>query len=132
MKTSLFPGWKRKAGSAQHRVEVGEMTVHVRDGGNPSTVAVAGRVTVDTSPHLRFVLLGLIRRRSAATLVVDTTAVSYVDMSGIATFLEALKSAHERSVKLCLTGMSGQAKALSEIAQLDRIFHAWGAEVEFR
>jgi nicotinate-nucleotide pyrophosphorylase len=53
-------------------------------------------------------------------------------MSGIATLLEALKAARERSVKLRLTGMSGQARTLAEIAQLDTIFRAWGSEVEFR
>jgi anti-anti-sigma regulatory factor len=58
--------------------------------------------------------------------------MSYLDMSGIATLLEALKAAHEHSLKLRLAGMSGQARALAEIAQLDTIYSAWGAEVEFR
>ena len=65
-------------------------------------------------------------------MVIDLSAVSYLDMSGIATLLEALKAAHERSVKLRLAGMSGQARALAEIAQLDTIYRAWGSEVEFR
>ena len=65
-------------------------------------------------------------------MVIDFSAVSYLDMSGIATLLEALKAARERSVKLRLTGMSGQARTLAEIAQLDTIFRAWGSEVEFR
>jgi len=53
-------------------------------------------------------------------------------MSGLATLLEALKAAREGSAKLRLAGMSGQARALAEIAQLDTIYRAWGAEVEFR
>jgi anti-anti-sigma regulatory factor len=52
-------------------------------------------------------------------------------MSGIATLLETLKAARERSVKLRLTGMRGQARTLAEIAQLDTIYRAWGSEVEF-
>ena len=110
----------------------GEITVDVVPGSNQLTVAIAGRTTVDTSPDLRSVLLGLLRRGAAPVLVIDMSALSYLDMSGIATLLEALKAARERSVKLRLAGMSGQVKALAEIAQLDTIYRAWGSEVEFR
>jgi anti-sigma B factor antagonist len=89
-------------------------------------------VTVDSSPYLRSALLKLLRRDKATLVVIDFSAVSYVDMSGIATLLEALKAARERSVKLSLTGMNGQSRTLAEIAQLDAIFRAWGSEVEFR
>jgi anti-anti-sigma factor len=65
-------------------------------------------------------------------VVIDFSAVSYLDMAGIATLLEALKAARERSVKLRLTGISGQVRTLAEVAQLDTIYHAWGSEVEFR
>jgi anti-sigma B factor antagonist len=65
-------------------------------------------------------------------VVIDVSALSYLDMSGIATLLEALKAARERSVNLRLAGMSGQVRALAEIAQLDTIYRAWGSEVESR
>ena len=65
-------------------------------------------------------------------MVIDLSALSYLDMAGIATLLEALKAARESSVKLRLTGIGGQARTLAEVAQLDTIFHAWGSEVEFR
>jgi anti-sigma B factor antagonist len=64
-------------------------------------------------------------------VVIDASALSYLDMSGIATLLEALKAARERSVKLRLTGICGQVRRLAEIAQLDTIYRAWGSEVEF-
>jgi anti-anti-sigma factor len=106
--------------------------VHVAPGGDQSTVAIAGRATVDTSPDLRSVLLGLLRRGASPVVVIDFSALSYVDMAGIATLLEALKAARERSVKLRLTGIGGQVRTLAEVAQLDAIYHAWGSEVEFR
>jgi anti-sigma B factor antagonist len=114
------------------RVEAGEITVHVVPASDQITVAVAGRVTVDSSPSLRSALLELLRRSAApAVIVIDLSAVSYLDMSGMATLLETLKAAHERSVRLRLTGMSGQSRTLAEIAQLDAIFRAWGSEMEF-
>jgi anti-sigma B factor antagonist len=89
-------------------------------------------VTVDSSPHLRSALLHLLRRKAAPVVLIELSGVSYLDMSGLATLLEALKAAREGSVKLRLAGMSGQARALAEIGQLDTIYRAWGAEVEFR
>ena len=105
--------------------------MHVVSASDQITVAVAGRVTVDSSPSLRSALLELLRRSAARVIVIDLAAVSYLDMSGIATLLETLKAAHERSVRLRLTGMNGQSRTLAEIAQLDAIFRAWGSEVEF-
>jgi anti-sigma B factor antagonist len=132
MKSALFRRRSKDAGIEETRLEAGEITVHVVPGGNQLTVAVAGRTTIDSSPHLRSVLLGLLRRGAAPLVVIDVSALGYLDMSGIATLLEALKAACDYSVKLRLTGMSGQARMLAEIAQLDTIYRAWGSEVEFR
>jgi anti-sigma B factor antagonist len=132
MKSAVFRRGRENARVEETRLEAGEITVHVVPASNQITVAVAGRVTVDSSPHLRSVVLELLRRGTTPVVVVDLSAVSYLDMSGIATLLEALKAAHESSVKLRLAGMSGQARALAEIAQLDTIYRNWGSEVEFR
>ena len=132
MKSALFRRWRGNARVEETRLEAGEIAVHVVPGSNQLTVAIAGRATVDTSPDLRSALLGLLRRGATPVVVIDLSALSYLDMSGIATLLEALKAARERSVKLRLAGMSGQVRALAEIAQLDTIYRAWGSEVEFR
>jgi anti-sigma B factor antagonist len=95
-------------------------------------VTVTGRVTVDSSPHLRSVLLQLLRRGAEPVVVIDFSAVSYLDMSGLATLLEALRAAHQCSVRLRVLGMTGQSRMLAEIAELDRIFQLEGSEVEFR
>ena len=110
----------------------GEINVQVIPGSGEITVAVAGRVTVDSSPEVRAVVLDVLRRRSAALAIIDLSGVSYLDMSGLATLLESLKAARERSVKLRVIGVSGEARNLVEIAQLDAIFRSWGSEVEFR
>ena len=131
MKTSVFRRRMKDARIEETRVEAGEITVHVVPASDQITVAVAGRVTVDSSPSLRSALLELLRRSAAPVMVIDLSAVSYLDMSGMATLLKTLKAAHERSVRLRLIGMSGQSRTLAEIAQLDAIFRAWGSEVEF-
>ena len=132
MKSVLFRRWRKNAGVEEIRLESDEITVDIVPGSEPLTVAVAGRTTVDSSPYLRSVLLGLLRGATAPVVVIDLSDMSYLDMSGIATLLEALKAARERSVKLRLAGMSGQVRTFAEIVQLDTIFRAWGSEVEFR
>jgi anti-sigma B factor antagonist len=128
----VFRRWTKNGRTEEIRIDAGEIAVHLVPASKPLTVAVAGRVTVDSSPDLRSALLELIRRGAAAVMVIDLTAVSYLDMSGLATLLEALKAAGERSLKLRVTGISGEARTLVEIAQLDTIFRARGSEVEFR
>jgi len=128
----VFRRWRKNARVEETRLDAGEITVHVVPASNQLTVEVAGRVTVDSSPNLRSALLELLRRGTAPVTVIDLSGVSYLDMSGLATLLEALKAAREHSVKLRVTGISGKARTLAEIAHLDKIFRAWGSEVEFR
>jgi len=132
MKTALFPRWRNNGTAGKIRLNAGQITVHVMPGSDHLMVTVAGRVTVDSSPDLRSVLLDLLRRGAGPVMVIDLSAVSYLDMSGLATLLEALKAARAHSAKLRVTGISGEARTLVEIAQLDTIFQAWGSEVEFR
>jgi len=128
----VFRRWRKNTNAKETRGDAGEINVHVVPASNQVTVAVTGRVTVDSSPNLRSALLELLRRGTAPVTVIDLFGVSYLDMSGLATLLEALKAAREHSVKLRVTGISGKARTLAEIAQLDTIFRAWGSEVEFR
>jgi anti-sigma B factor antagonist len=131
MKLAVFRRWRENPSAEETRLQAGEITLQVARSTDLSTVAVEGRVTVDSSPHLRSILLGLLRRGTAPLVVIDFSAASYLDMSGVATLLEGLKAARENCVKLRLTGMSGQVRSLAQIAQLDTIFHAWGSEVVF-
>lgn len=128
----MFRKWKTRGVVEETRIESGEITLHVLPASRQIHVEVAGRVTVDSSPSLRSSLLDLLRRSAVPVMSIELSAVSYLDMSGIATLLEVLKAAHENSVELRLTGLRGQSSTLARIAQLDAIFRAWGSEVEFQ
>lgn len=128
----MFRRWTKTGRLEQNQLNAVEITVHAVPESKQLTVIVAGRLTVDSSPSLRSSLIELLRRNAASVIAIDVSAVSYMDMSGIATLLEALKAAREGSVKLHLAGLSGQSKNLAEVAQLDTIFRSWGSEVEFR
>jgi anti-sigma B factor antagonist len=132
MKAVAFLKWRKHDGTEGTRLHAGEIAVHVLTAVEPLAVTVAGRMTVDSSPNLRTILLKLLCRGATPVMVIDLSAVSYLDMSGLATLLEVLKHARQRSVRLRVTGLSGEARTLAEVAQLDTIFRAWGSEVEFR
>ena len=127
----VFRRWSNNA-QLETRLGTGEATVHIRSGSKQVSVAVAGRVSVDSSPDLLSAFLELLRRSAAPVMLLDMSNVTYLDMSGLAILLEALKAARERSVKLRITGIGGEARNLVEIAQLDTIFRTWGSEVELQ
>ena len=128
----MFRRWRKNAEVEESRIDWGEITVQVVAAKDQITVAVAGRVTVDSSPNLRSALLELLSRGTAPVVIIELSAVSYLDTAGLATLLEALKAAREHSAKLRVAGIGGRARILAEIAQLDTIFRASGSEVEFR
>ena len=132
MRTLLFRRRTSNAGVHNTALEAGEIAIDVVRASPQSTVTVTGRVTVNSSPHLRSVLLELLRQEAEPVVVIDLSGVSYLDMSGLATLLEALKAARRRSATLRVLGMTGQSRMLAEIAELEKVFRSAGSEVEFR
>lgn len=65
-------------------------------------LTVNGRITIDSSPALRDRLLAILRQESPPSLTIDLTAVPYIDGSGLATLVEALKVARAGKTSLRL------------------------------
>ena len=121
----------RAAQTTGPSVGANAMSVDVRQAGACTTVVVSGRVTVDSSPHLRPVLHEAIGAAPPAGVVIDFTAARYLDTSAIATLLEAATLASTLAVPLRLIGMRGDARVVAEATELDHIFLALGYEVQF-
>ncbi|HYZ87643.1 MAG TPA: STAS domain-containing protein [Bryobacteraceae bacterium] len=111
--------------------ETGDVTLVVGQTASETVVTVTGRVTMESSPYLRSLLFRLLKKLQGATIDIDISGVTYLDTSGIATLVEALKLSQSRSVKLRLVGVGGQPKALAEITELAAVFAATGSEVVF-
>ncbi len=84
-----------------------------------STVAIEGRVTVNNSDEMRRKLLSALRSRPAQ-VIVDLSRATYMDTSGLATLLEAVRIARSQSTRFVLAGLSGQPRNLFEVGRLDR------------
>ncbi|MEM9374423.1 MAG: STAS domain-containing protein, partial [Planctomycetota bacterium] len=78
-------------------------------------VVVTPRSDVDLSrsPELRNALRAA-QDRSPERLVVDLTDVSYMDSSGLATLVEAMRTAKNTGAPLVLAGMHPKVRAIFE------------------
>jgi len=85
-------------------------------------VRLNGRLGLDSSPELRDRLLAMLQGQPPKTIIVDLTEVPFIDASGIATLLEALKLARNRQVTLCLKGLQGRMARLFELTGLQAVF----------
>ncbi|HXW91240.1 MAG TPA: STAS domain-containing protein [Terriglobales bacterium] len=97
-----------------------EMTIN--HGAEGSTVSLHGRLNIDSSPALRDRLLAMLQAQSPQGVIVDFSDVSYVDGSGIATLIEALKIARQRQTTLCLHGLQGRLLHLFEVTGMFALF----------
>jgi anti-sigma B factor antagonist len=91
-------------------------------------VRLQGGLGIDSSPHLRDRLLTLLQGQPPKTIVVDLARVSFIDASGIATLLEALKLARSRKATLCLRGLQGRTVRLFSVTGLLSVFETAGCE----
>ena len=107
------------------------LTVQTAQAGACTILDVGGRMTIDSSFHLRPVLRAAVDAASPAGFVVDCTRTTYLDTCAAATLIDAAMLARNRRVPLRVTGLSGQPRLLAEVIELDRIFRALGSEVEF-
>lgn len=67
-------------------------------------------------------------RAKPPNVSVDLSAVSYIDTSGLATLVEAVRIARRQGTRLILLGIHDQPRYLFEITHLDRLFEIAGEE----
>ncbi len=88
-------------------------------------VRLNGRTTVDSSPDLRDRLSQVLaEEQSPRDVTVDLTGVTYIEASGIATLIEALKIARHRQMTFCLHGLGGSVLRLFEVTGVLALFEA--------
>lgn len=89
-------------------------------------MSLDGRLTIDSSPLLRDRLLALLHGETLEKLTLDLSDVPYMDVSGVATLLEALKIARARKTGLELTGLHDRPRYLLEVTGLLSLFETRG------
>ncbi len=96
------------------------MSNEVREDQGNLVVELDGEIDLDRAPQLRSLLLDCVGR--GRNILVDLSAVSYIDSSGIASLVEALQAAGKGGIKLGLVAVSDEAMRVFELARLDKVF----------
>lgn len=94
---------------------------------NRNVVSIRGRINIDNSGEMRRTLSNALRSKPAEVMV-DLSHVTYLDISGLATLVEAARIAREQGTRMILGGIQGQALYLLEITHLDQLFEIDGRE----
>ena len=103
------------------------LQIIVEIGDKRAVMYLQGRLSIESSPDLRARLLAMLRTQSPPeTLVIDFEAVSYMDTSGIATLIEALKIARIGGIAMHLQGLQGRLLHLFQATGIGSLFDTGG------
>jgi anti-anti-sigma factor len=101
------------------------LTIAVDQVGKDAVIRLSGRVDVDSSPDLRDRLRTLLSGEALPqTITVDLAGVSYIETSGIATLIEALRIARHHQINFRLQGLRGAVLRLFEVTGVLALFEA--------
>lgn len=85
-----------------------------------SIAALSGEVDLSSSPRARSAILACLN--GGNSLLVDLSAVKYIDSSGIASLVEGFRLARDKQLAFGLLAVSEPALRVLQLARLDRVF----------
>ncbi len=93
----------------------------IRRQGDAVIIAVQGDIDLRRSVEFQQEVLTVLDERPAR-VVVDLTAVPYMDSSGVASLVKVLSRARRQGAKMVLCGLNDRVRGLFEITRLDNVF----------
>ena len=87
----------------------------------PNVLPLEGEIDLHVSPRISAALGAMIDQKPAR-LVVDLSAVSYIDSSGLAVLIEGMQNVEAYGGKFVLAGLQENVRPIFEIARLDQVF----------
>jgi anti-sigma B factor antagonist len=82
-----------------------------------------GRIDIDSSPAVRDQLIALLHAPHQGTVSIDLLGVTHIDISGVATLIEALKIARTCKTDLRLQGLHDRVRRLFEATGILSLFN---------
>jgi anti-sigma B factor antagonist len=95
-----------------------DLVVSTRAGDGCIVVEVRGDLDMATQPQLRDGLQPLI---GPSQVVVDLTAVGFIDSSALGTLVVTFKALRDVGGRLCLAGVQGPVRAVLSLTSVDRV-----------
>ncbi len=90
----------------------------------PDVVALEGEIDLHESPQVMERLNPLIAKQSPR-IHLDLSRVSYIDSSGLATFIDAMQRIQAYGGEFALVAMRESVHKIFEISRLDQVFNIY-------
>ncbi|SRR6266487_1245642 len=87
----------------------------------PEVLALEGQIDLHVSPQVAASLAALIEQKPAR-LVVDLSAVNYIDSSGLAVLINGAQNVEMYNGRFMLAGVQDDVRSILEIAGLSHFF----------
>jgi anti-sigma B factor antagonist len=121
LKPSHPPGMHSSTQHACQAVLLPRLGAGHDGGADMGIVSLQGRITVSNANEMRRTLADALRLQPKE-LTVDLSSVSYMDTSGLATLMEAMRSARQQGTRLVLGSIQAQPRYLLKVTDLDQVF----------
>ncbi|MGE0484770.1 MAG: STAS domain-containing protein [Gammaproteobacteria bacterium] len=96
------------------------MAYEVTNQNGYDVVLLTDDVDLSCSPEARKAILACLEH--GHDTLVDLTAVTYIDSSGVASLVEGFQTAKKKNLRFGLVGVSEAAMSVLELARLDKVF----------
>lgn len=96
------------------------MTYKITHHADYSVIHLEGDVDLSTSPSARKLILECLE--AGHSVLVDLSAVTYIDSSGVASLVEGYQLAKTSNIEFGLVGVSQAALDVLQLARLDTVF----------
>ena len=106
------------------------MQISVRHLGTTTIFDVSGDVDFANSPQIRRALLREIQESRTPRVVLNLSAVPYIDSSGIASLVEALKATRDLGSRFVLFGLGDSTREALQLSRLIKVFEVYEDEVQ--
>jgi anti-sigma B factor antagonist len=90
-------------------------------------LALEGEIDLHRSPQVKETLEPLVAQK-VKRILVDFSAVTYIDSSGLAVMIETLQRVQSYGGKFAMFGLRDSVRSIFEIARLDQIFSLFADE----
>ena len=87
----------------------------------PNVLKLVGELDLHESQNVREKLDSLIQKK-APKILVDLSRLTYIDSSGIAIFIDAMRRVQGYGGKLSFFGLHDTVRNIFEVARLDQVF----------
>ena len=98
------------------------MNIRIEKSGDTQIILPTGDLDMHESPKLRATLLSEIAKKPSG-LIVDFSEVNFIDSSGVATLVEAMRAIKDVKSNLVLCQMNQKILDVFQLARLDKIFN---------